>query len=145
MKQCTVNYNTFAKTRCILLCTPLMHLRQPKSDEAGPFQTVPYPGKNWQPAREPQKQPHEYIRNGTAKLLTLFHTAIGEVRVKDVTSCTNAVLHPWLKEQLTEILNALLENQPWIQKPIALPGWCGKTLYPTLYRYQKNYRNCVCC
>lgn len=47
------------------------------------------------------------MRGGTAKLLTLFHPATGAVRVKGVESATNAVLHPWLKEQLQEILAAL--------------------------------------
>ncbi len=47
------------------------------------------------------------VRNGTAKLLTLLHPATGEVRVKGVTSCTNAVLHPWLKTDLMAILAAL--------------------------------------
>ena len=76
-------------------------------DEAGPYQTVPYPGSSWQPEGEPATQPHEYIRNGTAKLLTLLHPATGEVRVKGVTSCPNAVLHPWLKDELTAILKTL--------------------------------------
>jgi hypothetical protein len=78
-------------------------------DEAGPFQTVPYPGPSWQPSGRPHLQPHEYIRNGTAKLLTLFHPADSQVRVKGVTRCTNAILHPWLKEELTTILNTLPE------------------------------------
>jgi len=73
-------------------------------DEAGPFQTVPYPGQSWQPEGEPNRQPHEYVRNGTAKLLTLFHPSDGQVRVKGVTSCTNAVLHPWLQQELSAIL-----------------------------------------
>ena len=76
-------------------------------DEAGPYQTVPYPGSSWQPEGEPATQPHEYIRNGTAKLLTLLQPATGEVRVKGVTSCPNAVLHPWLKDELTAILMTL--------------------------------------
>jgi len=78
-------------------------------DEAGPFQTIPYPGQSWQPEGQPDQQPHEYIRNGTAKLLTLFHPESGEVRVKGVTHCTNAVLHPWLMAELTHILNSLTE------------------------------------
>lgn len=53
------------------------------------------------------RQPHEYIRNGTAKLLTLFHPASGQVRAKGVTSCTNSVLHSWLKQELSAILAAL--------------------------------------
>ncbi len=53
--------------------------------EAGPYRTVPYPGESWQPRGEPARQPHEYVRNGTAKLLTLFRPAIGEVRAKGVT------------------------------------------------------------
>ena len=73
-------------------------------DEAGPFQTIPYEGYAWQPECEPQRQPHEYIRNGTAKLLTLFHPSDGQVRVKGVTSCPNTVLHPWLQQELSAIL-----------------------------------------
>jgi len=76
-------------------------------DEAGPFQTVPYPGGSWQPVGFPAHQPHEYVREGTAKLLTLFHPASGRVRAKGVTSCTNAVLHPWLQQELSAVLAAL--------------------------------------
>ena len=76
-------------------------------DEAGPYQTLPYPGQHWRPAGEPARYPHEYVREGTAKQLTLFHPASGAVRVKGVTSCPNAVLHPWLKEQLLTILDTL--------------------------------------
>jgi len=65
---------------------------------------VPYAGQHWQPEQRPICQPHEYIRNGTAKILTLFHPATGEVRVKGVTDSTNATLHAWLKQQLTAIL-----------------------------------------
>ena len=32
--------------------------------------------------------------------MTLFRPATGEVRAKGVVSVTNAVLHPWLQEQL---------------------------------------------
>jgi len=77
------------------------------TDQAGPFQTVPYAGSSWEPEGHPQRQPHEYIRNGTAKLLTLFHPADGQVSVKGVTRCPNAVLHPWLKQALTDILAKL--------------------------------------
>lgn len=74
------------------------------TDQAGPFQTKPYPGHSWQPVGQPNRQEHEYIRNGTAKLLTLFHPADGQVRVKGVTSCPNTVLHPWLQQELADIL-----------------------------------------
>jgi hypothetical protein len=77
------------------------------TDQAGPFQTIPYPGSSWQPQGKPARQPHQHIRNGTAKLMTLFQPATGEVRVKGVRSCTNAVLHPWLEEHLTAILETL--------------------------------------
>ena len=76
-------------------------------DEAGPFSTAPYPGSNWRPVGKPTRQEHEYIRNGTAKLLTLFHPATGQVRVKGVTSCTNIVLHQWLQEELATVVQAL--------------------------------------
>ena len=59
------------------------------------------------PVGNPCRQAHEYIRNGTAKMLTLFHPRSGAVRVQGVTSATNAVLHPWLKEQCTAILATL--------------------------------------
>lgn len=81
-------------------------------DEAGPFQTAPYPGGSWQPAGLPAQRPHEYVRNGTAKLLTLFHPASGEVRVKGATTCTNQVLHAWLREELVAILAALPPTPP---------------------------------
>jgi DDE superfamily endonuclease len=76
-------------------------------DQAGPFQTVPYPGQNWRLEGAPARQPHEYTRNGTAKVLTLFHPADGEVRLKGVTGCPNEVLHGWLKQELTAILGTL--------------------------------------
>jgi hypothetical protein len=78
-------------------------------DEAGPYQTVPYPGESWEPEGKPARQPHEYVRNGTAKLLTLFRPATGEVRAKGVTSAPNSVLHPWLQEELSAILATLPE------------------------------------
>lgn len=78
-------------------------------DEAGPYQTVPYPGEQWRPEGDPGRQPHEYVRNGTAKLLTLFRPATGEVRAKGVRRATNAVLHPWLQEELSLILATLPE------------------------------------
>ena len=52
-------------------------------------------------------QPHEYVRGGTAKMLTLLHPATGQVRVKGVRSSTNAVLHAWLKQELAAITSAL--------------------------------------
>jgi hypothetical protein len=81
-------------------------------DQAGPFQAVPQPGPSWQPQGEPARQPHEYIRNGTAKVLTLLHPASGRVRVEGATSCPNTVLHPWLKAQLSGILAGLPEPPP---------------------------------
>ena len=44
------------------------------------------------------------MRGGTAKLLTLFRPATGEVRAEPVEHATNAVLHPWLKRELKAIL-----------------------------------------
>ena len=76
-------------------------------DEAGPYQAIPQPGTRWRPATSPARHPHEHIRHGTAKLLTLFHPTSGCVRVKGVTSAANAVLHPWLEAELTAILATL--------------------------------------
>lgn len=83
-------------------------------DEAGPYPTLPYPGSHWHPADEPERYPHEYVRDGTAKQLTLFHPASGAVRVKGVTSSANAILHPWLEAELAAVLAALPD-------PVLLP------------------------
>jgi len=76
-------------------------------DEAGPYQAIPQPGSSWQPTGKPATQPHEYIRGGTVKLLTLFRPATGKVWAEPVEHAPNAVLHPWLRKELTAILNAL--------------------------------------
>ena len=71
-------------------------------DEAGPYQAIPQPGARWQPEEQPARQPHEYIRNGTAKLLTLLRPATGEVRARGVEAAPNTVLHPWLKAEISK-------------------------------------------
>ena len=76
-------------------------------DEAGPFATVPYEGDTWEADGQPRRQAHEYLPNGTAKLLTLLHPATGQVRVQGVESSANAVLHPWLQAELSAILATL--------------------------------------
>ena len=83
-------------------------------DEAGPYQTVPYPGSDWHEAGKPTQQPHEYFRDGTAKLLTLFRPVTGEVRAKGVEHAPNAVLHPWLKEALLAILAQQEKDHPFV-------------------------------
>lgn len=91
-------------------------------DEAGPYQTVPFAGQSWEPIGTARRQPHEYERNGTAKMLTLFHPASGAARVRGVTSSANAVLHPWLRAELLAILAALPPPLPAEQRP-ALAQW----------------------
>jgi transposase len=76
-------------------------------DEAGPYQAIPQPGQSWQPEGKPRRQPHEYLRGGTAKLLTLFRPVTGEVRAKAVPRAPNVVLHPWLKQEVLQILEEL--------------------------------------
>src|SRR4051794_11595427 len=126
-------------------------------DEAGPFQAVPHPGTSWQPRGQPALQPHEYIRGGTTKILTLFHPASGRVRLQPAARCTNAVLHPWLRERLSAILAELPPRGPsqdpaatqaawavWqegLRLPFTLPQnlpplrlfWCG-TIWPATRR-----------
>jgi hypothetical protein len=48
--------------------------------------------------------------------MSLFHPVTGEVRVKGVLSCTNAVLHPWLKEHLRDILKTLPPPPPQLHQ-----------------------------
>jgi hypothetical protein len=87
-------------------------LVQLNEDEAGPYQAIPQPGGSWQPEGHPARQPHEYVRGGTAKLLTLFRPATGEVRGKGVRSAPNVVLHPWLQEHLTAMLAQIEKEHP---------------------------------
>lgn len=81
-----------------------MGLRVWCQDEAGPYQTLPYPGQSWQVRELPKRLPHEYFRDGTAKLLTLLHPASGQVNAKGVLHTTNEVLHGWLKQVLSQEL-----------------------------------------
>lgn len=82
-----------------------MHLIN--GDEAGPYQALPQAGAHWALEGQPERMPHEYIRGGIAKMMTLFHPASGTVRVRGVESVTNAVLHGWIKEQIRQILTEL--------------------------------------
>src|SRR6266852_5010225 len=92
-------------------------------DEAGPYQAIPPPGASGQPVGEPGRQPPEYIRRGTAKLLTLFRPATGEVRAKGVPNVPNTVLHPWLQTELTQGLAALPpRTTPEAERPV-LARW----------------------
>src|SRR5215211_6251523 len=86
-------------------------------DEAGPYQAIPQAGATWAPVGEPTRLPHEYVRGGTAKLLTLLRPATGEVRAKGVTNATNAVLHPWLRAELTAVLATLPAAAPEEARP----------------------------
>jgi len=107
-------------------------------DEAGPCQAVPQPGPSWQPQGAPARQPHEYIRGGTAKLLTLLRPATGAVRAEPVERTPNAVLHPWLRQELAAILATCppvpAEPRPgrrwedWIDP--TLPPWWADGLPP---------------
>jgi DDE superfamily endonuclease len=105
-------------------------------DEAGPYQTTPQPGGSWQPEGQPARQDHEYLRNGTAKLLTLFHPRDGQVRVEGVRSCTNVVLHGWLQAELTAILETLPSapppREPEAQRALWLRWQAGLTRPCTL-------------
>ena len=83
-------------------------------DEAGPYQTVPYAGPQWAPVGHPPHQPQEYVRLGTAKLLTLLRPATGHLPAQGVTACPNAVLHPWLKAAVPAVLATLPEPAPLV-------------------------------
>lgn len=103
-------------------------------DEAGPYQAIPQSGASWQPAGQPATHPHEYIRGGTAKLLTLFRPATGDLRATPVERTPNAVLHPWLEGELTAIVTALPD--PPMATATDRTTWevwqAGLTVRPTL-------------
>jgi hypothetical protein len=75
------------------------------ADEAGPFQTLPHPGCHWEPEHQPVRHPHEYQREGTLKILTLFDPANGQVRLRPASP--NTVLHAGLEAELQAILATL--------------------------------------
>jgi transposase len=87
-------------------------------DEAGPYQTRPYPGHSWREEGHPKHYPHEYIRNGTAKIMTLFHPGSGQVRLKGTSRTTNAILHTWMTGELEAILAQLPDKDP-LPDPVA--------------------------
>lgn len=102
-------------------------------DEAGPYQAIPQPGRSWQPVGQPAHQPHEYLRGGTAKLLTLFRPATGEVRARAVEHTPNTVLHPWLQEELTAILATVPAAPAALAARAEWEAWqAGLTIHPTL-------------
>jgi hypothetical protein len=104
-------------------------------DEAGPFSTTPYDGASWEPECQPARQAHQYLPDGTAKLLTLLHPASGQVRVKGVTSSTNVVLHSWLQAELTAVLAAAppIDMTPSAEHRKGWEVWQeGLTIKPTL-------------
>jgi hypothetical protein len=80
-------------------------------------------------------------------LLTLFRPATGALRAKAVTSGTNAVLHPWLMTELTQVLAelpvvetpeeerpALAQWRTWLGHPpiTSLPPWRASLVWDHL-------------
>src|SRR3712207_2056427 len=84
---------------------------------------MPHSGASWQPRKHPATQPHEYIRGGTTKILTLFHPASGQVRLQPAARGTNAVLHPWLREHLSEILTEGPASAPARDPAVTRAAW----------------------
>jgi hypothetical protein len=109
-------------------------------DEAGPYQAIPQPGACWAPAGQPLRQPHEYVRGGTAKLLTLFRPATGEVRAQGVTSAPNSVLHPWLQEELTQVLQASAPPPAPVTRAPFIPFWWERRQDPELHYHDPPLR-----
>ena len=44
------------------------------------------PGQSWAEEGQAQRQPHEYVRNGIAKMLTLFCPRSSALQAKGVTA-----------------------------------------------------------
>jgi hypothetical protein len=104
--------------------------------EAGPYQAIPQVGASWPPAGRPTRQPHEYVRGGTANLLALFRPATGERRAQPVEHAPNAVLHPWLQAELAAILATLPALSPDTAAAQAAPAYwaawqAGLSVRPT--------------
>src|SRR3954469_13060596 len=76
----------------------------------------------------------QIIRGGTTKILTLFHPASGQVRLQPAARGTNALLHPWLREQLSAILAELPppagSSQDAAATPAAWAVWQAGLMVP---------------
>jgi hypothetical protein len=55
-------------------------------------------------------------------MLTLSHPVSGQAEVKGVLQATNAVLHPWIKEQVKVTLKTLPEKL-WFDEDIHRTAW----------------------
>lgn len=64
-------------------------------DQADPYQTIPYPGASWQMEGGPARQPHQHIRNGTAKRMTLFGRGRCKRGRKLPTRCSPCLKESW--------------------------------------------------
>ena len=84
---------------------------------------MPHPGSSWQPHGRPATQPHEYVRGGTCKLLTLFQPASGRVHVQPDSRCTNPILHGWLKQTLAAVIAALPAPTQAIEAAACRAAW----------------------
>jgi len=96
---------------------------------AGPYQAIPQSGQSWQGQGQPATVPHEYVRGGTTKLLTLFEPATGLLCAKGVTHAPNAVLRPWLVAELEQVLakheraGRCAELQPQLEAQLNRAAW----------------------
>jgi len=84
---------------------------------------VPHPGSGWRPQGHPATRPHQHVRGGTCKLLTLFHPATGRLHLRPVASGTDPVLHGGLKETLTAIVAALPMRAEPIDAAVTRAAW----------------------
>lgn len=112
-------------------------------DQAGPFQTLAYPGISRQPVGQPVCQSHEYIRAGTAKLLTLFHPASGHVRACGVTACPNPCMAGWKLKKSWLKLRTL--RRSFRSLPFARCGQHGMTASLCIPRCRRSFLRYGCC
>lgn len=68
--------------------------------------------------------------------MTLFRPATGELRAKGVTSVTNAVLHPWLQEQLLSVLES---EETARNKQTSQMATCEKTVEADQYHQWETW------
>ncbi|WP_220197991.1 transposase [Ktedonospora formicarum] len=92
-------------------------------DEAGPYQTIPLSGTSWSQEGDPMRQDHQYIRGKTAKFLTLFRPATGELHAEPVDTSAHAILHPWLKKELATILKQCPPAPEQVQEGCRWQDW----------------------
>jgi len=92
-------------------------------DEAGPYQGIPQPGMTWAPQGQAWPATPRISPGWHRQTADPLRPATGEVRACVVETAPNAVLYPWLQQELAEILVGLAHEPVPVTAAPFLPDW----------------------